>query len=50
MGWKQKIYDRLVRSDPRIRRDAVILQQLAAGKSLDECNDRLAACGEVMIG
>lgn len=35
---------------PRIRRDAVILQQLAAGKSLYECNDRLAACGEVMIG
>ena len=21
MGWKQKIYDRLVRSDPRIRRE-----------------------------
>ena len=35
---------------PRIRRDAVILQQLAAGKSLYECNDRLSACGEVMIG
>lgn len=35
---------------PRIRRDAVILQQLAAGKSLYECNDRLAVCGEVMIG
>lgn len=35
---------------PRIRRDAVILQQLAAGKSLYECNDRLAACGEAMIG
>lgn len=35
---------------PRIRRDAVILQQLTAGKNLYECNDRLAACGEVMIG
>ena len=35
---------------PRIKRDAVILQQLAAGKTLFECNEKLSECGEIVIG